>query len=92
MVHEKMDENLVDFFTRRAKLLSQQDAARAQIDAWLATHFNSETELKDLAFLEGLLSERKVLLSQLVDLDDRVITDLVRIRGAASHSGDHSSA
>jgi hypothetical protein len=84
MVEAKMDENLINFFTRRAKLLSEQDAARAQIDAWLATHFNSETELKDLAFLEGLLSERKALLTQLVELDERVINDLVRIRGAAS--------
>ena len=76
-----MEDSLVQFFKRRAKLLAELDAARAEIDAWLAVHFNANADLKDLAFLEGLLGERRDLLTQLLHLDESAIEDLIRLRG-----------
>ena len=78
----KMDDALVNFFTRRASMLSHLDNTRAQIDAWLATHFNTpDTDVKDLAFLEGLLHERRTALNDLLALDEKAIEDLIRMSG-----------
>ena len=76
--------SLQRFRTQRDRLLVHLDDIRRQIDSWLIDPGNEVPSMHQLAALEGLLAQRKSLLSDLVKLDDEMLETLVTLRGAQS--------
>jgi len=75
---------LQSFWTRRNRLLVHLDEIRDQIDAWFIDPATTVPTMLQLAELEGLLGQRKSLLTDLVKLDDEMLETLVTIRGGQS--------
>ena len=75
---------LQSFWTRRNRLLVHLDEIRAQIDEWFLDPSTTVPTMLELARLEGLLAQRKVLLTDLVNLDDEMLETLVTLRGGQS--------
>ena len=71
---------LEDFFARRARTLGDLASARGLVDQWWEERRESTATLQQLAELEGLLERRRQLLIDLLDLDDRMLTTLIKLR------------
>ena len=76
--------HLQQFSARRQRLLTTLDEIRQKIDAWFLEPETTVPTMHQLAQLEGLLAQRKSLLTELVKLDDEMLGTLVAIRGAQS--------
>ena len=72
---------LTEFFARRARLITELQTTARKINAWWAERENSDPSLQDLAMLEGMLAQRKTLLERMMQLDDDMLSELVRARG-----------
>jgi len=81
---EDVAPRLQSFWTRRNRLLVHLDEIRAQIDEWFLDPSTTVPTMLELARLEGLLAQRKVLLTDLVNLDDEMLETLVTLRGGQS--------
>ena len=81
---EDVAPRLQSFWTRRNRLLVHLDEIRAQIDEWFLDPSTTVPTMLELARLEGLLAQRKVLLTDLVNLDDEMLETLVTLRGVQS--------
>jgi len=68
------------FVERRRNLNEQIETTGLAVDDWIATHEARAPSLGELAELEGLLSQRRDLLSQLASLDDAFMDHLVSLR------------
>ena len=75
---------LQTFWTRRNRLLVHLDEIRGRIDTWFLQPGNAVPTMHQLAELEGLLAQRKSLLSDLLKLDDEMLETLVAFRGGQS--------
>jgi hypothetical protein len=75
---------LQEFWVRRNRLLATLDEVRDQIDTWFLDPETAVPSIPRLAQLEGLLANRKSLLTDLVRLDDEMLETLVKVRGAQS--------
>ena len=65
-------------------MLVHLDEIRAQIDEWFLDPSTTVRTMLELAKLEGLLAQRKALLTDLVNLDDEMLETLVTLRGGQS--------
>ena len=74
---------LEDFFARRARTLEDLASARGLVDHWWEERRESTATLQQLAELEGLLELRRQLLTDLLHLDDRMLTTLIKLRRGA---------
>ena len=68
------------FIRNRERLYEQLDSTRAEVDKWVRDHRGVAVSFGALAFFEGLISRRRALLSELVDLDDAFIDRMVSVR------------
>jgi hypothetical protein len=75
---------LQQFWTRRHQVLTVLDGLRQQIDEWFLDPEITVPTMHRLAELEGLLAQRKSLLTDLLKLDDEMLETLVTIRGSQS--------
>jgi hypothetical protein len=75
---------LQTFWARRNRLLVHLDELRDKIDAWFLDPSTTVPTMHQLAELEGLLAQRKSMLTDLVELDDEMLETLVTVRGAQS--------
>jgi hypothetical protein len=75
---------LQEFWTRRHNVLTVLDDLRQKIDEWFLDPATTVPTMHQLAQLEGLLAQRKSLLTELVKLDDEMLETLVTIRGSQS--------
>ena len=68
------------FVQLRQELNTQLADRAAEVDEWLARKYETSPTFADLALLEGLLLERRNLLSELAALDDDFMNHLLRLR------------
>jgi hypothetical protein len=55
---------VLSFMESRKRLIARLIETRDQVDAWLNDHLEGDPSIRDLALFEGLLSERRDLLSR----------------------------
>ncbi|HEY7269531.1 MAG TPA: hypothetical protein VH951_06865 [Dehalococcoidia bacterium] len=73
-----------DFFEKRKRLIEVLCSTGRSVDEWYETHVDEEPPpLSELATLAGLLAERRNYLDELLQLDDDVLTELVKAHGQA---------
>jgi hypothetical protein len=75
------------FLSRRAHLQELLDEIRLLVDEWvaewIAAHPTPQASFVDLAFLEGMLADRRHLLNALASLDEEFVAFLLGIRNEA---------
>lgn len=76
------------FFAKRERLIAELQASARRVNAWWAEREESDPTLHELARLEGLLAERRMLLEQMIKLDDDMLGRLVEARGQRSSTGN----
>jgi hypothetical protein len=73
------------FIQKRQRLLDSLDASRSHVDRWIEEFSDKEVTLTEVALLEGLLSGRRDVLSELAALDDSFITSLLTLLDSESN-------
>jgi hypothetical protein len=73
------------FTQKRQRLLESLDASRSHVDRWIEEFSDKEVTLTEVALLEGLLSGRRDVLSELAALDDSFITSLLTLLDSESN-------
>ena len=73
------------FTQKRQRLLESLDASRSHVDRWIEEFSDKEVTLTEVALLEGLLSGRRDVLSELAALDDSFIASLLTLLGSESN-------
>jgi hypothetical protein len=73
------------FIQKRQRLLESLDASRSHVDRWIEEFSDKEVTLTEVALLEGLLSGRRDVLSELAALDDSFITSLLTLLDSESN-------
>jgi len=68
-----------DFVTRRRRLNERLDSLGRDVDEWIEG-YNGTPSMSVLATLEGLLTERRLLLTRLAELDESFVQYLVTLR------------
>jgi hypothetical protein len=74
-------------FVRRRRLLNDKLAeSGARVDDWINEHERKAPAMIDLAYFQGLLEQRRTLLTDLASLDDSFVTYLLQIQHPARDS------
>jgi hypothetical protein len=72
------------FVERRSRLLESLDGGRTRVDEWLEEHKTKRPNITALAYLEGLIAERRSMLEELMVLDESLLEHLVVLLGQGS--------
>lgn len=82
----RADPHFQRFVEQRRRLNEKLDSSRVEVDQWIEVHQENEATLVEIAHLEGLLQERRDLLSALAALDDSFVGHLLEIRQSSGSS------
>ena len=77
------DERFRKFLTRRRQILERLRATGTELDGWLENN-EADGNVRELAWLEGVLQVRRDLLNELMTLDDQVLDLLIETRAGGN--------